>query len=126
MYWRLIPQRYNLIGSVCKNCGEKYFPKRNLCPKCRRRSRIEEIKFSGEGKIFSHTTIYAPPDGFESQKPYVLAIIKLKEGPKVTAQVVDCKPEEVKIGKKVKLVFRKIITSRDAGIIRYGYKFRLC
>lgn len=125
LYWRLIPQRYNLIGSICKSCDERYFPRRELCPKCRRKGKIEEIKFCGEGKIYSHTTIYAPPDGFEDQRPYVLAIIKLKEGPKVTAQVVDCKSKDVKIGKRVKLVFRKITSHGSKGIIKYGYKFKL-
>ncbi len=73
----------------------------------------------------SYTVIYAPPEGFENIKPYILAIIKLKEGPSLTAQIVDCKIDEVKIGSKVKAVFRKIYEEGDKGVILYGYKFKL-
>ncbi|MDD1715367.1 MAG: zinc ribbon domain-containing protein, partial [Methanolinea sp.] len=31
-FWRKIPQRYNLIGSRCTNCGRYFFPPRSLCP----------------------------------------------------------------------------------------------
>lgn len=124
-YWRLIPQRYNLIGTRCENCGENLFPPRRICPNCRRAGKIKEFKFSGKGKIFSYTVIYAAPEGFEYEKPYVMAIIKLEEGPFITAQVVDCHLEEVKIGKPVKAVFRKIRVSSKSGSIRYGYKFKL-
>ena len=36
--WREIPGRYNLEGSKCPCCGKVYFPKRNMCPACRRES----------------------------------------------------------------------------------------
>ena len=124
-YWRLIPQRYNLKGTQCETCGEKFFPPRRICPNCRREGKIKEFKFSGRGEIFSYTTIYAAPEGFEYVKPYVMAIIKLEEGPLLAAQVVDCHPEEVKIGKKVKMVFRRIRAMGKEGSIRYGYKFKL-
>jgi uncharacterized protein len=125
LHWRLIPPRYNLIGSVCKTCGENYFPPRVICPNCRRKSNMEKFKFSGEGEVYSSTIIRAAPTGFEYQKPYVVAIIKLREGAMCTAQVVDCKAEDVKIGDKVEMVFRKIIADDESGIIRYGYKFKV-
>lgn len=125
LHWRLIPPRYNLVGTECKNCGQRYFPPRNVCPICRRKSKVERFKFSGEGEIFTYTIIRVPPTGFEYQRPYVVAVIKLKEGAMCTAQVVDCDHKEVKIGKKVELVFRKIIADDESGIIRYGYKFKL-
>ena len=54
--------------------------------------------------------------------PYVLAIIQLDEGPRLTAQV-DCKPEEIYIGMRVKAAFRKILEEGEDGIIHYGTKF---
>jgi uncharacterized protein len=125
LHWRLIPNRYNLVGTECKTCGQKFFPPRVICPDCRRKGRIEKFKFSGEGEIFTSSIVRAAPTGFEYQKPYVVAIVKLMEGPKCTAQVVDCRPEDVKIGDKVEMVFRKVIADDESGIIRYGYKFKL-
>ena len=57
--------------------------------------------------------------------PYVLAIIRLEEGPMLTAQVVECAADELKIGKKVEMVFRKLNEKGRRGIIEYGYKFRI-
>jgi uncharacterized protein len=125
LHWRLIQPRYNLVGTECKTCGQKFFPPRVICPDCRRKGKIEKFKFSGEGEIYTYSIVRAAPTGFEYQKPYAVAIIQLKEGSKCTAQIVDCKPEDVRIGDKVELVFRKIIADDESGIIRYGYKFKL-
>ncbi|PKP58417.1 MAG: transcriptional regulator [Candidatus Altiarchaeales archaeon HGW-Altiarchaeales-1] len=123
--WRKIPQRYNLIGTKCTTCETYYFPPRIICPKCRRKSKMDEHKFCGEGEVLTYTLIYSPPQGFENIKPYILAIIKLNEGPSLTAQIIDCKIDDVKIGSKVKSVFRKIVEEGDEGVILYGYKFKL-
>lgn len=113
------------MGTKCKRCGEKFFPPRKVCPNCRRKVQVEEFEFSGKGEIYSYTVIYAAPEGFEYEEPYVMAMIKLEEGTLITAQVVDCDVEEVEIGKKVENVFRKVRVKGESGSIRYGYKFKL-
>ena len=123
--WRHIPQRYNLIGSKCTRCGEIYFPKRVMCPECRRKGQLENIKFSGKGKIHTYSIIHTPTEEFKSLSPYTVAIIELEEGAKITSQIVDCQKNEVKIGDDVELVFRKIKEEGDEGVISYGYKFKL-
>ena len=125
-FWREIPQRYNLIGNQCGVCNKAYFPPRESCPYCRRKSigKMKEIKFSGKGKVVTYTIIYDAPENFEGQTPYPMAIIQLDEGPKLTAQIVDCKIEDVKIGMRVKSTFRKIQEDGYIGAIYYGYKFK--
>ncbi|MEM3396461.1 MAG: Zn-ribbon domain-containing OB-fold protein [Thermoplasmata archaeon] len=126
-FWRQIPNRYNLIGVQCENCKKVYFPPRIVCPDCHRLSigKMKQYKLSGKGVVHSYTLVYEPADGFENQVPYIMAIIQLDEGPKITAQIVDCNPEEVKIGSKVEMVFRRLGEDGKAGIIYYGYKFAL-
>jgi len=124
LHWRLIPQRYNLEATKCATCGTHFFPKRHFCPNCRRKGKVEETSLSGRGEVFAHTTIHAPPAGFDNQKPYALGIIKLEEGAMVTAQIVDANPDEVEVGMKVELAFRRIMADSEGGIIKYGYKFR--
>ena len=126
-FWREIPQRYNLIGNKCKACNTTYFPPRESCPECRRKSigKMEEKKLSGKGKIITYSIIYTAPEHFEGQVPYPIAIIKLDEGPHLTAQIVDCKLDDVKIGMKVQSTFRKIHADGYTGAIYYGYKFKL-
>lgn len=123
--WRKIPERYGLLGVKCETCSSHYFPKRSICPKCRRKGKIVDVKYSGRGKIFSFTEVTAPPQGFEDQVPYILAVIELEEGAKLTAQVVDAHKDDVKIGSPVEQVFRVIQRDDPEGLIHYGFKFKL-
>lgn len=34
-YWRVQSQRYSLSGEICKQCGARLFPPRDICPECR-------------------------------------------------------------------------------------------
>ncbi len=120
-YTREIPQRYRLEANKCKKCGKIFFPPRLICSNCKSRE-FEKIKLSEEGKIITYTTIRVAPDQFSTQVPYNVAVIELNEGIRLMAQVVDCKPEDMAIGKPVKIVFRKVQEEGSAGIICYGYK----
>ena len=65
------------------------------------------------------------PAGFEDKAPYTIALVKLEEGPVVTAQLTDLGEEPVEIGMPVEMVTRLIRTDGgDKGILIYGYKFR--
>jgi len=123
--WRRIPERYRMIGAICETCKSAYFPKRTICPKCRRKGKVKPTEFKGTGKVFSFTEVSAPPEGFEDQIPYILAIIELDEGAKVTGQIVDAHKDDLKIGSKVERVFRVIQRDDPEGLIHYGFKFRL-
>ncbi len=79
---------------------------------------------SGRGEIFSFTTMYNVPQGYEDQKPYTVALVKLDEGPMVTAQLTDIDAGDVQIGMRVEMVTRKLREEGDEGQIIYGYKFR--
>ena len=123
--WRRIPERYRLEGSKCLTCGTVYFPKREVCPKCRSKGKLENFKFSGKGKIYSFTKVYVPPKGFEDQVPYYLAIVELEEGARLTAQIIDSDPDKIKIGAPVEMVFRIIQMEDPEGLIHYGFKFKV-
>ncbi|WP_054835711.1 Zn-ribbon domain-containing OB-fold protein [Methanobrevibacter arboriphilus] len=123
--WRHIQQRYNLIGSKCTNCDGVYFPPRVICPKCRRKGKIENIQFSGKGKIHSFSIVETPTDDFKTIAPYAVAIIDLEEGARLTSQLVDCDLNEIEIGgDPVEMVFRKIREDGEDGVISYGFKFK--
>ena len=124
LYWRLRKSKYNMIGSKCTGCGSVFFPPRQLCQKCRSKGKLEDFKFSGEGEIVSWTIIRTPPEGFEHQTPYAVAIIKLNEGTKIAGQIVS-DIEKIQIGKKVRPVFRRLFTDGTDGLIHYGLKFEI-
>ncbi len=122
-HWRLKNQRYNLTGEVCRTCGARLFPPRDVCPECSRPA-YEPFTFSGKGEIYSYSTLYQSPDGYEEFVPYTVALVRLEEGPLVTAQLTDVDTDEVQIGMPVEMVTRKMREYGEDGVIVYGYKFR--
>lgn len=123
--WRRIPERYRIEGNECTTCKKNYFPPRAVCPTCRRKGILKSKTFCGKGKVYSFTEIQVPPEGFENQVPYVLAVIELEEGSRVLGQIVDAIASEVRIGSSVESVFRVIQKDDPEGLIHYGFKFRL-
>jgi uncharacterized OB-fold protein len=125
-FWREIASRYNLVGTKCPHCKAAYFPPRTICPTCHRKSigQMQSFKMNGKGKVVTYTVVHEAPETFEMQKPYILAIIEMTEGPKLTAQLIDCKEDEVRIGMEVESTFRKLHEEGHSGMIHYGYKFR--
>ena len=122
-HWRLNEQRYALIGETCDSCGVKLFPPRDVCLECEAPAK-ELYTFTGVGEIYSFSTIYDAPAGFAEYAPYTVALVKLDEGPIVTAQLTDVDKNELEIGMKVEMVTRKLRTDGPEGMIIYGYKFR--
>ena len=105
-------QNRKLMGSKCKDCGSLYVPVRKLCTKCNT-ANMEWVEMSGEGELVAFTSItvgtpYFIQKGYDRTKPYCFSIIKLKEGPMVSAQLVgvdESKPNTIKIGMPVKVKF---------------------
>lgn len=70
----------------------------------------------------TYTIIHTASEGFEHLTPYALAIIRFDEGTSMTGQIVG-NPADVKIGMRVKPVFRKLGEESERGMIYYGTKF---
>ncbi len=122
-HWRLKKERYAMVGEVCPHCEQKIFPPRDICPDCGQEARTL-FRFSGRGEVYSYTTVYSPPTGHAVNAPYTLALVRLEEGPMVTAQLTDLGEKEVEIGMPVEMVTRRLRAEGESGILVYGYKFR--
>ncbi len=120
-YHREIPQRYRLEAGKCTKCGTIAFPHRLVCPKCGGKKFIT-VKLKEEGKLLTFTIIRVASDKFSKDTPFVVGIVELNDGVRITTQIADVDVEKLKIGQKVKLVFRKIQDDGKAGIHMYGYK----
>jgi uncharacterized OB-fold protein len=121
-YHRLTAPYYRLEGQRCAACGALRFPPRPSCAACRA-SAAEPYRFSGRGTVFSFAEVAQPPLGFSG--PYLVALIELEEGVRITAQLTDVDPGEVAIGMPVEAVTRRLQERGGAhGYLVYGYKFR--
>jgi uncharacterized OB-fold protein len=59
---------------------------------------------SGQGTLYTFTVARRPTHpAFAGTEPYVVAIIELAEGPRVTGNLVDCPVDDVRVGMAVEL-----------------------
>jgi len=94
-----------LLLRACRSCGKAMFYPRPLCPACGSDA-LEWREASGRGVVHACTIVYRAPDqAFRARAPYVLALIDLEEGPRVMANVTDCRPDAVHIGMAVTVWF---------------------
>ena len=121
-HWRQRAARYRLEGQRHRTNGTVRFPPEPASGPAA--EGWEPHTLSGTGTIYSFTVVRQPPAGYEDQSAYILALVKLAEGPVITAQITDCDPEHVAIDMPVEMVTRRLRDLGPDGLIVYGYKFR--
>lgn len=89
-----------LLIKRCNGCGEAHYFPRALCPYCFSDHTVWE-ESSGEGEIYAVSLMRKSATG-----PYAIGYVTLKEGPSVLTNFVDCDPTSLKIGQKVRVVFK--------------------
>ena len=103
-------------GTVCKECGAKFFPPRSDCSVCLS-DQMGWFPISGEGTLISFTKAMFAPAGFEKDVPYTLGVAEFVDGLKVFGRMDRSLPDEaVKAGMKVK------IRTVDLGNDRLSYE----
>ncbi len=101
-------KRHELVVQRCTQCGTHRFPAREICSTCLARD-AEWVRVSGEGEIFSYNVmhqVYHP--GFADEVPYAVVVVKLKEGAKMTSNLLGVAPHAITIGMPVRVVFEDI------------------
>lgn len=92
----------------CRDCGQHIFYPRSLCPFCLSEN-LEWVTASGRGKVYSYTVVRrAANPAFQRDVPYVLAIVELEEGPRLTTNIVGCDPEEVRVEMPVRARYEDV------------------
>jgi uncharacterized OB-fold protein len=69
---------------------------------------IEWRQVSGKGTIYACTTIRIPGPGLEGRLPLCVATVDLDEGVRFIGNVLNCAPEQVTIGARVKLAWDRL------------------
>lgn len=101
-------KKHELSMQKCLKCGQFYFPISAMCPHCQNWG-FEWVKLSGKGEVYSFIVVRrATNPAFAKDIPYVIAIILTKEGTRMISHVVGCKPEDVRIGMPVEVVFEDV------------------
>jgi hypothetical protein len=83
----------------------QFYP-RSICTGCSSSS-LDWVKASGRGTVLSWTIVRHPvSEAYADDIPYVIALIKLQEGPTMMSQIIDCDPESVHSGMQVQVSFQ--------------------
>jgi hypothetical protein len=101
-------KRHELVVQRCTRCGTHRFPAREICSNCLSRD-VQWVPVSGAGEVFSYNVmhqVYHP--GFADEVPYGVVVVKLKEGAKLTSNLVGVAPHAIRIGMPVQVVFEDI------------------
>jgi len=90
-------------GTVCKDCGAKYFPPRADCAKCFSKN-MDWFEMPKKGKLETFTTAQYAPFGFEGDPPYTMGVVDFGGGLKLFARLEKgIKSEELKVDMDVKI-----------------------
>ena len=101
-------RNHKLLLQRCRDCGLHLFFPQSYCRTCLSEN-IEWFEASGKGRIHSFTVVHRPPNHtFEEDVPYVVAIIKLDEGPRMMSNIVEVQPERVHVDMPVEVTFDDI------------------
>jgi len=103
---------HKLLGTRCQSCGALYLPPRPLCTNCYSQH-MAWVELSGEGELVTFTTIHIPPTamiaaGYGRENPYCSGVVRLKEGPAISAQILDVDvqdPAGIKIGMPLRVAY---------------------
>ena len=97
--WELRVQR-------CGDCHALRHPPGPMCPRCHSTAR-EHIVASGCGEVYSYVVHHHPPMPGR-QVPYVVALVALPEGVRMTGELLGVDPDAVAIGMPVEVEFERL------------------
>jgi len=90
-----------LLLKKCSDCGAFHHYPRGLCPFCFS-DRVEWVEAKGTGTVYTYSvTRRAGPVA------YCIAYVTLDEGVSMLTNIVDCDLDDVRIGQRVKVTFKR-------------------
>ncbi len=101
-YWAALRDG-KLLLKHCANCGRHHSYPRPFCPHCWSDD-VRWVEAGGGATLYTHSVVYRndlPP--FGPQVPYIAAVVDLDEGPRMMTRIVDCEPDQLKIGMRLRV-----------------------
>ena len=107
-FW-LRAKKGELAIQKCPACSKVQMPPWQTCRHCMS-GNLEWVAAKGTGTVYSFSVVHHPPyEGL--QAPYAFAVIELDEGVRMATNVINCPVGDVKIGMRVRVLFKPISES---------------
>ena len=112
--------KYAFVGSRCEACGTGHLPPQRVCVKCAAVDQMREERFADKScKVATYTLDHL---AYTLQPPVVAAIVDFAGGGRLSCELTDVDPKEVKIGNELEMTFRRLYTGQ--GVHNYFWKAR--
>ena len=99
-YWEAT-RKEQLTAQRCGACGQFVWYPRERCPHCLSADLVW-TDLSGEGTIYTFNVMRKPGNPMMADEvPYLIALVDLDEGIRVTTNIVGAEPESVACGQRV-------------------------
>lgn len=112
--------KYAFTGSRCEACGARHVPPQRVCVKCHAVDRMAPVPMADVPATVATFTVdrlaYSP------SPPVVAAVIDFEGGGRFQCELTDVDPAAVKIGDRVQMTFRRLLTA--GGVHNYFWKAR--
>lgn len=99
-YWAAA-REHRLVLQQCAACGHLQHPPTAACARCGAAS-FASVPCTGRGRVFSFTVVHGLPSP-PFNRPQVIGLIELAEGPRMVAELIDVPPTQARIGMAVEL-----------------------
>lgn len=105
LFWWDRCREGRLMIQRCGGCGIHQFYPRSRCSGCLGGA-LEWVEAAGTGTVSTYTVCRVPvAEAYAADVPYVVALVRLEEGPTMMSNIVECDPAAVHTGMPVEVVF---------------------
>jgi len=106
-----IRDQKKILGMRCNKCNKVFVPPRQTCAICLEDLQNNWVELQNTGEVTNFTVVRYNDKHLPRTAPFILAMIKLGGADTPMVHIVEgIKPEEVRIGLKVKPVFARETT----------------
>jgi 3-hydroxy-3-methylglutaryl CoA synthase/uncharacterized OB-fold protein len=112
--------KFGFVGTRCTSCGRVHVPPSRVCSGCREVDQMERAPLADRpGTVATYTVDRL---AFSPSPPMIDAVVDFDGGGRYTLELTDATPDEVTIGSRVEMTFRRLYTS--GGVHNYFWKAR--
>lgn len=115
-WWDATRER-RLLVQTCHGCGGTQHPPRALCIGCGRMDRLGWAEAAGRGTVDSWTAVYRSPRP-GGDVPYVIARVRLADGPIMLTRLIGGDPEGWAVGAHVVVDWAPVDDGRALPVFR--------
>ena len=112
--------KFAFTGSRCMACGARHLPPQRVCVKCHAVDRMAPERLADVPAVIATFTVDRL--AYSLSPPVVAAVIDFEGGGRFQCELTDVDPVAVKIGDRVEMTFRRLLTA--GGVHNYFWKAR--